>query len=65
MQKNEPAEIDFDGGYQEHDVQDLIYYSNLTPEQKLDRLEKLIKSLIDIMPAEAKENWHKLKELGF
>lgn len=64
MQKNEPDRTEFEG-YQEHDIQDLIYYSKLTPEQKLDHLENLIKSLIDIMPTESKENWRKLKELGF
>lgn len=49
----------------EFDVEDLKYYMKLTPEQKLNYLEKLVRFLDEITPREAKENWQKLKALGY
>lgn len=53
------------GQYEEHDLNDLIYYSQLSAEEKLNYLEKLVKSLHDIMPDESKKLAIKLKNLGF
>lgn len=47
------------------DIEDLKFFMNLTPEQKLDELEKLVLALEEITPPEAKAMAQKLKELGF
>ena len=37
----------------------------LTPEQRLDEMEKLNKFLFDAMPKESKQAWEWLKKAGF
>lgn len=51
--------------FEEFDLNDLRYYLHLTPEQKLTYLEKLTKSLREIIPPHAQEMWKKLKATGF
>ena len=50
---------------EDFDIEDLKSYMKLTPEQKLDYLEKLVRFLDEITPRAAKENWQKLKALGY
>lgn len=50
---------------EEFDREDLLYFSRLTPEEKLNYLEKLVRSLEAITPPQAKEWGKKLKKLGF
>lgn len=50
---------------EEFDIETLRYFYNLSPEEKLNYLEKMQKFLDKITPEEAKEKARKLKDDGF
>lgn len=51
-------------GFEDLEEADIRYYRQLSPEQKLNHLEKLLKNLYEMMSPEARENARKLREEG-
>lgn len=51
-------------GFADLEDADIRYYRQLSPEQKLNHLERLVKNLYEMMSPEARENARKLREAG-